>query len=135
MLPNQVIEFYTRFARSRITRGFYTLPNQVIEFVRVHCTHMRCRAIQLHKIRQVKDHSRLLYATNNSANFYIWSHSADFVDALQHGRSLGSRRYYGNEQLQLNFYSATTTTLQLEIYSYVENVLDQSTHSIKKISM
>ena len=74
-------------------------------------------------------------ATNSSANFYIWSHSADFVDALQHGRSLGSRKYYGNEMLQINFISATTTTLQLDVYAFVENVLDQNQYSIKKISM
>ena len=41
----------------------------------------------------------------------------------------------GNEMLQLNFVSALATTLQLDVYAFVENILEQEVHSIKKISM
>jgi len=74
-------------------------------------------------------------ANDNKANFYVYSFSTDFVDALQHGRSLGSRKFFGNEQLVLNFPSAIGSNLQLDCYAIVENVLDQSSYSIKKVSM
>lgn len=74
-------------------------------------------------------------ATNNNANFYMYSFSSDPVDALLHGRSLGSRKFYGNEMIQLNFSSAIGSNLSLDCYAFLENVLEQGTYSVKKISM
>ena len=74
-------------------------------------------------------------AVNNNANFYVYSFSSDPVDALLHGRSLGSRRFYGQEQLQLTFTGALGANLSLDCYAFIENVLEQGTFSVKKISM
>jgi hypothetical protein len=75
------------------------------------------------------------YANNQNANFYVYSFSTDFVDSLLHGRSLGSRRFTGQESIILNFASATTVPLYLDVYAMIENVIDQTPMSIKKISM
>jgi hypothetical protein len=48
---------------------------------------------------------------------------------------LGSRRFQGNEQLQLNFNSALAANQQLDMYAYIENVAEQGTFSVKKITM
>ena len=74
-------------------------------------------------------------ATNNNANFYMYSFSTDPVDAILHGRSLGSRKFVGSEQLVLNFPSALGANLSLDCYAFIENILEQGTFSVKKISM
>ena len=74
-------------------------------------------------------------ATDNHANFYMYSFSSDPVDALLHGRSLGSRKFVGSETLQLTFPSSLGAHVALDCYAYVENVAEQGTFSVKKISM
>ena len=73
--------------------------------------------------------------TDNKANFYCYSFSTDIVHCLSHGTSLGSKRFTGQEQLILNFPSALGANVNLDCYAYVENVLEQGTYSIKKVSM
>jgi hypothetical protein len=73
--------------------------------------------------------------TNNNANFYVYSFSSDFVDSITHGRSLGSRRFQGNEQIQLNFTAALGAQLTFDVYAMIENVCEQGTFSVKKITM
>ena len=65
----------------------------------------------------------------------MYSFSSDPVDAILHGRSLGSRKFVGSEQLVLNFSSALGANLSLDCYAFIENILEQGTFSVKKISM
>ena len=65
---------------------------------------------------------------------YIWSFSADFISALEHGRCLGSRKFSGNEQLQLVLPS-NANALTIDVYAIGENILEQTEFGIKKISM
>jgi hypothetical protein len=41
--------------------------------------------------------------TDNKANVYAWSFSANISEALENGLLLGHRKFLGNEQLQLTF--------------------------------
>ena len=76
------------------------------------------------------------YGTNNQgANVYMWSFSCDPVAALSNGQALSSRKMTGNEQLVLNFPSALTSAVQVEVYAFVESVLEQTLTSVRKISL
>ena len=76
------------------------------------------------------------FGTNNQgANFYCWSFSADPISALSQGQVLSARKFTGGEQLQVTFPSALANTVQLEVYAFMENILDQSLTSVKKISL
>ena len=68
--------------------------------------------------------------TNNGANFYMWSHSSNLCDALEHGRALSSRTYSGNEQLTLLFPAATTVQQTVDIYGFGESVLEYGASSV-----
>jgi hypothetical protein len=70
--------------------------------------------------------------TNNGANFYLWSHSANLADGLEHGRALSSRKYTGNDQLVLTFPVATTVLQTVDIYGFLETVLEYTAHSVNK---
>jgi hypothetical protein len=74
-------------------------------------------------------------SNNQNANIYMWSFSADPVAALSQGQCLTSRKFYGQEQLQLNFASALGSQVQVDVYAMVESVLEQTPSSVKKISM
>ena len=73
-----------------------------------------------------------LGTTNNGANFYLWSHSANLADALEHGRALSSRRYTGNDQLVLQFPVATTVLQTVDIYGFLETVLEYTATGCNK---
>ena len=76
------------------------------------------------------------YGSNNQgANVYMWSFSCDPVAALSNGQALTSRKFSGNEQLVLNFPSALTSSVQVEVYAFVESVLEQTLTSVRKISL
>ncbi len=74
-------------------------------------------------------------SVDNKANFYIYSFSSDLIDSLTHGRSLGSRRFFGNEQIQLNFNASLPANLQFDLYAFTECISEQGGFSVKKISM
>ena len=73
-------------------------------------------------------------ATNNAANYYMWSLSVDPVSAMLDGQALTSRRFIGAEQLILNFPSATGAAVQVDVYAWVESVLEQGVGYVKKLS-
>ena len=73
--------------------------------------------------------------TDNKANFYAWSWSADIVDAMSNGKCLNSRQFTGQEALVLNWASSTGSALQVDCYAMVESILEVGATSIKKISM
>ena len=71
---------------------------------------------------------------DSKANMYMWSFSADIISSLEHGRCLGSRKFNGNEQLQLVL-PTNGNALTLDVYAIGENILEQTEFSIKKIAM
>ena len=62
-------------------------------------------------------------ATNNNQYIYNWSFSSDNLTAIESGRLLGSRQFYGNESLIINFASATSVNHQVDVYCLMEIVL------------
>jgi hypothetical protein len=80
--------------------------------------------------------SETAYGTNDQkAYYYSFAHSVDLVEALTVGKCLSSRTYNGTEQLQLTFPAATGTALTLDIFAFVETILQHSETSIKSIGM
>ena len=75
-----------------------------------------------------------LGVVNNSAYMYMWSFSADIISAMEHGRCLGSRKFMGNERLQLVLPSNASNII-VDVYALTENVLEQTEISIKKVAM
>lgn len=69
---------------------------------------------------------------DTGANVYAYSHSSSIISAVQRGRLLGSRKYIGNESLQVNFKSALTTTTVVDVYALTECVLRQSENLVMK---
>lgn len=74
-------------------------------------------------------------AANNAANFYMWSFSADPVAALSNGQALTSRKLTGSEQLILNFQSALGSAVTVDVYAYVESIVEQGPSHVKKMSL
>ena len=75
------------------------------------------------------------FGTNNqNANVYMWSFSADPVNALTNGQCLSSRKMIGQEQLILNFTSALTTAVQIDVYAMTESLLEMTLSGVKKMS-
>lgn len=62
-----------------------------------------------------------LFAYSN-VYFYTWSN--DVISAVKTGSQLGSKKFYGQEMLEL--YVPTTGTYQLNVYAYQEAALIQS---------
>ena len=75
-------------------------------------------------------------ATDNKQYIYNWSFSSDNLTAIESGRLLGSRQFYGNESLIINFSSPTTSGInyQVDVYCLMENVLTIAGSYITKAS-
>ena len=73
-----------------------------------------------------------LGVTNNGANVYIHSFSADPVDSAQHARSLGAYNFSGSEQLKLNFVGSLGASVQVDCLAYCESVLEQTKTTVNK---
>jgi hypothetical protein len=72
---------------------------------------------------------------DQKANVYIWSFSSDPVSALSYGQALTSRKMLGAEQLVLNFATPLPAQVQVDVYAYVESILEVTPSSVKKISL
>jgi hypothetical protein len=72
---------------------------------------------------------------NTNAYVYFYSFSADPHESHKSGNGYNHHVFKGNEQLQINFTNAPTTSVQIDLYAMVESVLE-STHTYsKKISL
>ena len=80
-------------------------------------------------------HSETSFATDNKANFYCWSFSADIVDSVSNGKCLSSRFFTGQEALVLNWASALGATVQVDCYALTESVLEMTSSSVRKVAM
>jgi hypothetical protein len=83
--------------------------------------------------------STLAYATgrNYQSTSYpiMYSFCDNPVEAANSGVSSGGHRFYGSEQLQIKFDSATTSTLNVDIYAFIESAIEVSPVYIKKITI
>ena len=67
----------------------------------------------------------MLFSTINgrsyqsTSNAIMYSFCENPIDAANSGVSSGGHRFYGSEQLQIRFDSATSSTLNLDIYELV----------------
>jgi hypothetical protein len=57
------------------------------------------------------------------------------IEAATSGVSSGGHRFYGSEQLQIKFDSATTSTLNVDVYAMVESCIEVSPTYIKKLTL
>ena len=64
----------------------------------------------------------------------MYSFANDTASAANYGASSGSHRFSGSEQLQLQFASAITQGLTLDIYAFVEASLEFTPTYIKKLT-
>ena len=73
-----------------------------------------------------------LGATNNNANVYLYSFSADCIESMNSAVSLGTYNFTGSEQMQCTFASALSAPVQIDIYGYVESIVAFTKQSVKK---
>jgi hypothetical protein len=57
------------------------------------------------------------------------------VEAATSGVSSGGHRFYGSEQLQIKFDSATTSALNVDVYAFVESAVEVSSTYVKKLTL
>ena len=74
--------------------------------------------------------------TDNNANVYCWSFSADPVQAFNTGQLLGSKQFTGAEQLKINFNSGSVTSnFTVSVFAMCESAVEQGMSYIKKLSL
>jgi hypothetical protein len=73
-----------------------------------------------------------LGSTNNNANVYIYSFASDAVSSALDGISSGHYKFTGNEQLKITFTSSLGASVQVDIFAYVESVLEVTKGAVQK---
>jgi len=80
-------------------------------------------------------------AFNSSRNFQSTSYAIMYafcdnpVEAANSGVSSGGFRFYGSEQLQIKFDTATSSALNVDIYAFVESAIEVSPTYVKKLTL
>jgi hypothetical protein len=69
------------------------------------------------------------------SNAIVYSFADNPVDAANSGVSSGAFRFQGSEQLQLTFAQALPEGVNIDIYAYVESVVEISPTYVKKINL
>ena len=84
-----------------------------------------------------RDFAKSSYQTYlaNGAYAYFYSFSADACDAMETGRSYNHFKFQGQEQLQLTFSTATASSFSVDVYAFVQSVLEISPSYVKKVSL
>ena len=70
--------------------------------------------------------------TDNKANVYMYSFTADPEAAIREGVSNGSYTFTGAEVLKINFPSALATACQIDIHCYTESVISMTRTSVTR---
>lgn len=70
--------------------------------------------------------------TNNNANVYVYSFSADCCETARDGVSLGTHNFSGSEQLKLTFVSSLGAAVQVDVLAYSEAILQLSKGAVNK---
>jgi len=73
--------------------------------------------------------------TNNNAYAYFYSFGADAEDTISTGRTYNHWDFQGNEQLQVQFATTPTAPFTIDVYAYVNSVLEISPSYVKKLSL
>jgi hypothetical protein len=73
--------------------------------------------------------------TDKGANVYIWSFSADTIDALTYGKCVGSKQFIGAEQLKINFTASLGANVQIDVFALTESILEQGSNYVKTLGM
>jgi hypothetical protein len=72
---------------------------------------------------------------DSTSHAILYSFADDPVGATNSGKSAGSHRFKGSEQLQVQFSSPLATPYNLDIYAYVEGALETTPSYIKKVTL
>lgn len=72
---------------------------------------------------------------DTNAYVYFYSFSADPHESSKSGNGYNHHAFKGNEQLQITFTSAPSSSVQIDLYAAVESVLESSQSYSKKISL
>ena len=73
--------------------------------------------------------------TNNNAYAYFYSFGADAEDTISSGRTYNHWDFQGNEQLQIQFASTPSAAFTVDVYAYVNSVLEISPSYVKKLQL
>ena len=73
------------------------------------------------------------YNGTNQSYVYCYSFANNLLDAIKHGSYSGSRTFNGSEQLKLQFDTALTSAIQINVYAIIESALDYSPTKITKL--
>lgn len=73
--------------------------------------------------------------TDNKANVYLYSFSADPADGFNTGLSYGAKLFNGSEQLKVNFNSALGANVQVDIYAFCDSVVEVSPNNVRKLTV
>ena len=73
--------------------------------------------------------------TDNKANVYMYSFSADPIESIEKGLTLNTYRFTGTEQLNLNFVSSIGAAIQVDFFGLSDAVLCIDGQGIKKMSI
>ena len=76
---------------------------------------------------------RRVYATTSNAIMY--SFSDDPVSAAVYGSANSGKRFFGSEQLQIQFTGPITTGYNLDIYAFCESCIEITPTYVKKVSL
>jgi hypothetical protein len=73
--------------------------------------------------------------TDNKANVYMWSFSADPITTMKNASQYSSRSFYGNEQLVIQWQNSLVNPVQVDVYAMCNSAIEQGAGYIKKMSL
>ena len=84
-----------------------------------------------------KDWVQSTYLTEsaNNSNAYLYSFGADPTSTAKAGASFNHWHFQGNEQLQIQFASATTAAFQVDLYAHIQAAIEVAPSYVKKITL
>ena len=68
-------------------------------------------------------------------NAYLYSFGADPSSTARHGTSFNHHQFAGNEQLQIQFTTASTSAFVVSIYAHVQSAIEVGPTYVKKVSL
>ena len=75
-----------------------------------------------------------IHEKNTNAYVYFYSFSADPHETHKSGNGYNHHEFKGNEQLQITFNSAPSSSVQIDLYAAVESAIESTQTYVKKIS-
>lgn len=75
------------------------------------------------------------YQLEANSYVYTWSFSSDCVEAFHTGKALSSHSFVGAEQLQIQFDSATSNAVQVDLWAQTECLLEMKHNTVRKLTL